>query len=159
MNSEGHRANILRAEHNRVGLGLSKADSTCSSWRVAFQEFVDNYGEFDPIPKRLPLPGFVKVQGSLTEGTNLYSVDIGYEPLPRSMSPRELNDTYSYSCPKSDFTVLAKHVPGDSNTFSLPLLVGYAGPGVYYIRVWADSDHGTFVASQRTVVVNNKKGQ
>src|SRR5262249_20068247 len=49
--NDGHRRNILAAEHNGVGIGLSLAWNEKGSYRVAMtQEFTNNWGQFSPLP-------------------------------------------------------------------------------------------------------------
>jgi len=164
---DGHRKNILRPEHNRVGIALSLAGTAEENRYACTQEFVDHYGEFAEIPKTLKLGQTFKLEGKLDKGVHFYSVELDREDLPKPMSIAALNKTYSYSFPEES---VANYWPGNYKTDAPVTLEKKDGSevfwvdihlptsfkkGLYYVLVWASTDEQKedFPVSVRTIVV------
>lgn len=161
---DGHRLQILRPEHNRVGIGLSTYADSSGQSRICFvQEFIDEYGQYEKIPNSILREKPFKVAGRLYPGLQIDSISIHWEPEPKPMTVQELANTGPYSLP-------------DRIAFSLPdekLAIGKVWAqhgcqhfsititppsdwkaGLYYILIWAektkDKEHKQILVSTRT---------
>lgn len=161
MNSPGHRANILRPEHNKVGLGLSKGQGPNLVHRAVVQQFVNDYGEMDLIPLQAPVGQVIRVSGAFNPPYTIRSVSVGREELPRSMTIDEVNAMGAYSAPQPYVNywpprfVTPIPIQVQGNSFSIEFPLDDAGQeGLYYITIRANGPSGeSILASQRTVRV------
>ena len=164
---DGHRENILRPNHNHVGIAISLA-AEGRSWRLACtQEFVDQYGTYAPLPAEVnPGDGF-DLQGKLAKGLSVQSVLVRYDDLPKPMTVDQLNQTGGYTVPQD---TIANYFLGDDaapvTTSNAPDGQQFAAhiatpaswkPGLYYIDVWANKDGSKdpMLVSQRTMLIGN----
>ncbi|MDR3617678.1 MAG: CAP domain-containing protein [Candidatus Obscuribacterales bacterium] len=165
--NDGHRRNILDPAHTSVGLGLSKAHAGVRGVRITSdQEFINKYGEFQPIPNKA-LPGQkIGFQGHLQKGYKLFNVDVSLGTIPQPMTMAQLNVPASYGLPSNRVTTffpppyaspakVAVKNTRDGEEFALEVNTSRWAPGQYYFAVWAvgeDRNH-PFVVSVRTVTV------
>ncbi len=163
---DGHRENIVRSIHNRVGIAISLGVQG-RSWRLACtQEFVDQYGAYAPLPAEVnPGDGF-DVQGKLAKGLSVQSVLVRYDDLPKPMTVDQLNQTGGYTVPQD---TIANYFPGDNaapvTTSNAPDGQQFAAriatpsnwkPGLYYIEVWANkAGSKAMLVSQRTMLIGD----
>lgn len=161
---DGHRLNILRPAHNKLGIGLSYvADGQHAGLFALSQEFIDHYGEYSKLPLSIFRGKNFEVSGTLAKGVKLESVEIHFEAEPKQMSIDELKKTHSYS-KASDFITDAcvGNSPSD-------ILVKYRGgreqfscqftpqrdwkPGLYYVMIYAvlKGENNSTLISTRTV--------
>jgi hypothetical protein len=93
MGSEGHRENLLRPEHNKLGVGIGFAlfpDGSCVF--TCDQTFVNDYGEMDSLPLSVLLDTPLTVTGVLdTARVSLRYIGIGWNPMPQPISRKILN--------------------------------------------------------------------
>jgi uncharacterized protein YkwD len=95
---DGHRLQILRPEHNKLGVGLScSANPNGEAFLCLAQEFIDQYGEYSKLPIAIVRSKFFDVSGSLLPGFTLDRVSIDWDPAPKPMTKEELSKTYSYA--------------------------------------------------------------
>jgi hypothetical protein len=138
--NDGHRLNILIPTHNRLGVGLAKAKGLAQV--CVSQEFVDVYGEYDPLPKTARAGQRVTVAGRVREPAVFGGVGIAQGPLPAELLASDLNATSTYVMPTPYATyfpkgfVTPREVKLENGRFSIDLKLD-RGPGRYAISVWA----------------------
>jgi hypothetical protein len=156
--NDGHRRNILKPLHNRVGIGVAQAVGTQQPCLT--QEFVDEYGDYEPVPRQAKRGTGVHVAGTVSAPLVFGGVGIGRTDLPRPKRSEELNGARSYAIPAPAtmyFTAAfktPKPVKLEGKRFSIDVELG-KDPGLYSISVWA-KEHATsklFMISMRTVTV------
>lgn len=66
--NDGHRRNILKAQHLRVGIGVAQPVGTPRERAVPCftQEFVDAYGTYAPLPGRVKVGATLRVSGEVS---------------------------------------------------------------------------------------------
>src|SRR4051812_27595851 len=77
--NDGHRRNILKPGHHRVGIGLAQPASVnqpCLS-----QEFVDDWGDYAELPRAAPRSVTLHVKGELKGPIRFGGIGIGHIPL------------------------------------------------------------------------------
>jgi hypothetical protein len=141
---DGHKKNILGFRHTGFGVGLAvpvAIRQPCMS-----QEFVDDYGEYTPLPARARAGEVVKIAGEVRLPVKFAAVGVArIEPATR-LPAAKLNATYTYMMPKP-FTlysppgyVTPKPVKVDGGRFAIEVPLSDQGrAGRYEISVW-----GTF---------------
>jgi uncharacterized protein YkwD len=92
--NDGHRRNVLNPLHNRVGIGLAQPASVPQPCLT--QEFVDDYGDYEQLP-RVPKPS-LRVAGTVAAPLQFGGVGIGRTPLPKPL-PRERLNGKAYRIP------------------------------------------------------------
>jgi hypothetical protein len=158
--NDGHRRNILIPTHNRLGVGLAKADGLAQV--CVAQEFVDAYGEYDPLPKTARAGARIVVAGRVVEPAVFGGVGIAKGPLPAELYPSDLNSTSTYAMPEPYATyfpkgyVTPREVKLENGRFSIELALD-RGPGRYAVSVWgrfaqdgAGSNGGTKTGGKKT---------
>jgi len=157
--NDGHRRNVLNPLHNRVGVGLAQPlelGQPCLS-----QEFVDDYGEYDPLPREAKAATVLHVAGTITAPLTFGGVGLGKTPLPEPLARERLNGkTYRIPAPDTLYFPAGfktpKPVQVEGRHFSIELELGAkAGPGSYAVTVWAKKSGSPelFMISMRTVTV------
>lgn len=162
--NDGHRRNILKPAHTRVGIGIAQSVETAKELAVPCftQEFVDGYGTYAPLPKTTKVGEVVHVEGTLTNGARPTGVGVARIPTPKPLKPSELNRRRSYPVPKpyqmywgpGFVTPIVATITGPKIEIDVPLS-DKGQPGLYEISVWAkigDSQEQTMV-SLRTILV------
>ena len=152
--NDGHRKNILNPRHNGAGIGLvvtRDLDIVCMS-----QELVDDYGDYEPLPKKLKIGAKIHVAGALRAPATIAGVGISRIDFGRKRSAAELNRTHSYAMPAPYVTYFPRgyrtpiELVIDKARFSIDVPVTQAGkPGLYGVSVWA-----TFPGSKELVMVS-----
>jgi uncharacterized protein YkwD len=146
---DGHRLQILRPEHNKLGVGLSCSVNAGNVIRLALaQEFIDDYGEFSKLPNKIVRGKPFEVSGSLFPGWKQDSIVIRWEPEPKPMTKEEL-DRMPHSCSmpaesssydsKEDTMATMKVWTKDKRVhFSVRLTPDESWKsGLYYVLIWA----------------------
>jgi uncharacterized protein YkwD len=164
---DGHRKNILKAEHNRVGIGLSACDATDADgfkfrYVACCEEFVDAYGDFEKLPQTAHGGDMLTLKGRLSDGAQLYCVDVTYEVFPKAIAIGALRQNVyrSYRLPDVRVKVYwpsEAHV-ADGGSFQLEMPVPRSWKsGMYYFSVWVkDGKHDAFVASRQIVAIDSQ---
>jgi uncharacterized protein YkwD len=161
--NDGHRRNILKPQHTRVGIGVAQPSKTPQEIPVPCfsQEFVDSYGTYDPIPARAKLGATIHVSGKSQPAPT--GVGVARVELPKPIAPSELNKRRTYPTPtpyalywpKGFVTDIPLSVQGDAFSIDVPLADAKRAPGLYEISVWSklpgNKDHT--MIGLRTVLV------
>jgi hypothetical protein len=162
--NDGHRKNILKPGHTRVGVGVAQPVPTPTELPVPCfaQEFTDGYGSYAALPKRAKVGTVVRVEGALAPGARPTGVGVARVVRPAPIAPSELNKRRSYPVPKpfqmywgpGFVTPVPVKIEGQKLSIDVPL-ADHAQPGLYEISVWAKlgkSEDHTMV-SLRTILV------
>ena len=157
--NDGHRQNVLNPLHNRVGVGVAQpleVAQPCLS-----QEFVDDYGEYDPLPREAHAGTVLHVAGTITPPLAFAGVGLGKTPLPEPLARERLNGkTYRIPAPDTLYFPAGFKTPRpvqvEGRHFSIELdLGGKPGPGSYAVTIWAKKSGSPelVMISMRTVTV------
>jgi len=162
--NDGHRKNILKPGHTKVGIGVAQPISTATEIAVPCftQEFTDGYGTYAALPKRAKVGAVLHVEGIMNGGARPSGVGVARVVRPAPIAPSELNKRRSYPVPKpfqmywgpGFVTPIPVKIDGPRLAVDVPLS-DRAQPGLYEISVWAKlgkSEEHTMV-SLRTIVV------
>ncbi|WP_437496518.1 CAP domain-containing protein [Sorangium sp. So ce1099] len=163
--ADGHRRNVLTASHTSLGVGLAKAkglDIACMA-----QEFVDDYGKYQPLPRRARVGEVVRVSGELTAPAKIAGVGISRVDPARPIAPEKLlkmggypiPPPYATFFPKGFKTPIPLEVSGNRFDIQVPLDDGKR-PGRYGVSVWATfpPSKELKMVSLRVVDVGGKAG-
>jgi hypothetical protein len=158
--NDGHRKNILKKWHNKLGVGLGKPvgiEQPCMA-----QEFVDEYGEYDGLPQRATLGQKISVAGEIHAPAEFGGVGLARIEPAKKLGAAHLNGTSSYPVPNPDDLYFPagfktpKPVKLEGKRFSIDLdLRQPAGPGRYQVSVWGryPGDKAFVMVSLRTIDV------
>lgn len=153
--NDGHRRNILNPLHNRVGIGLAQPTNVAQPCLT--QEFVDDYGDYEPLPSEVRQS--LHVEGTLLPPLAFGGVGIGRTPLPEPPPRARLNGK-SYRIPAPDTLYFPagfktpKPVVVNGRQFSIDLDLGQRPtPGSYAVTIWAKKPGSSqlFLVSMRTL--------
>lgn len=144
--NDGHRKNILKPFHKRVGIGVAQPVSTATEIAVPCftHEFTDPYGSYAPIPKQVRVGSTLHVEGTITAPATFAGVGLARIEAPRPLAPVELNTRRTYAVPQpyqmywppGFKTPIPVTVNG--NQFAIDLPVGdRQKPGLYELSIWA----------------------
>jgi hypothetical protein len=162
---DGHRQNILQPGHTHVGIGVAY---TRDAIRM-IQVFATRAATLEPLPLRATLADSLLARGRVTQpGAEFFSVSVFYEPVPREMSVRDLQVTYSYGLPNEEWSERPKlagamYTDGTRGSvavdalgnFSVPLNFWKKQPGVYTVAVWVRRGRERpFVGAMTSVIVD-----
>jgi len=144
--NDGHRKNILRPLHKRVGIGVSQPVATATEIPVPCfsQEFIDPYGSYAPLPKTAHVGDVLAVQGRGLSPAQVTGVGLARVDLPRPLSVAEANRRRSYLVPApyqvywtaGFVSPIPLTVTGDGFSIKVPLS-DHGSPGLYEVSVWA----------------------
>jgi uncharacterized protein YkwD len=162
--NDGHRRNILRPAHTRVGIGVAQSTETAKELAVPCftQEFVDGYGVYTPLPRTAKVGATVHVEATLEGGARPTGIGVARVSPPKPISASELNRRRSYPVPKpyqmywgpGFVTPLVARISGSKIALDVPLS-DKKQPGLYEVSVWGKlgtSEEQTML-SLRTIVV------
>jgi hypothetical protein len=162
--NDGHRKNILKPMHTRVGIGVAQPVETEKEIAVPCfsQEFVDGYGSYAALPKKAKVGATVHVEGTLTGGARPTGVGVARVVTPKPIPPAELNKRRSYPVPKpyqmywgpGFVTPIPVKIDGGKFSIDVPL-DDKKQPGLYEVSVWGkiggDTEHA--MLGLRTIIV------
>ena len=158
---DGHRKNILKPVHNKVGVGLAKAKGVAQPCMA--QEFVDEYGSYDDIPKTARAGDKVRVAGEVKPPVKFGGVGIGRIDAAEPIEPKELNTTSVYKIPEPHILYFPKGfktpkpVEVDGSSFEIEVPLDHGGRnGRYQVSVWGNypgSGKELVMISLRTLLV------
>ncbi len=145
--NDGHRKNILRPFHRKVGIGVAEPRATATEIAVPCfaQEFVDDYGTYAEVPKAMHVGSMLHVEGSVPAPAKFAGVGLARVEAPRPLPPSELNKRRSYPIPtpyqmywpKGFKTPIPVVVSGERFTVDVPVSDG-GKRGLYELSVWAN---------------------
>ncbi len=159
--NDGHRKNILKPWHNRLGVGLAKPvgiEQPCMA-----QEFVDEYGQYDELPREARLGETVKIAGAVTSPAQFGGVGLARIEPARPTPAQDLNETSTYRIPDPQALyfpkgfVTPKPVEFDGTRFGIELpLTAPGGAGRYEVSVWGKypGSEDLVIVSLRTITVH-----
>jgi uncharacterized protein YkwD len=159
--NDGHRKNILKKNHSRVGIGLALAKPIGNEILVPCltHEFVDVYGTYAPIPASVTAGQKIHVTGTFSAAVSPGAV--GYSRLddPKPIPVAEANRRRAIAQKSADVLYWPRgyvsDVYLDLNGSAFSIDVAFPKPGFYELSVWAkfpgEKDFATI--SLRTVVV------
>jgi uncharacterized protein YkwD len=159
--NDGHRRNILKASHTAFGVGLAKPEGVPQPCMA--QEFVDAYGEYEPLPATARVGEVVLVAGEVHAPASFGGVGIARIAPAEPLDARHLNETSTYPIPEPRTLYFPKGyetpkpVEVDGNRFSIEVPLSEGGqPGRYEVSVWArlpDTGDSMVAISLRTVLL------
>jgi uncharacterized protein YkwD len=161
--NDGHRRNILKPWHTKVGIGIAQPRATPTEIPVpcVSQEFVDDYGTYAPLPKEVRVGARVHVEGTLS-GIKPAGVGLARVDFPKALTPRDANARRSYPVPAPYETYWPSGfktpipVVINGQRFAIDVPMSDAGkPGLYEVSVWAKppGSNDFQVVSLRTIRV------
>lgn len=146
-----HRMQILRAEHNKIGIGIACAKPDgINTYLSLVQEFVDDYGNYSRIQKDITEVKSIEISGSLDPGLTLDRVSVYSEDAPSVKSVSELlSKAGSYSDGDLFVTefyaqlepgIFKTWIDGKRQFFTMRLIPDESWkPGLYSFSIWANS--------------------
>ena len=143
--NDGHRKNILKPHHTRVGIGIAQPVTTAQEIGVPCftQEMVDGYGTYAAVPRKAKVGAVVHVEGTVNGPATFGGVGISRIDQPRPLPPAEANKRRSYLVPppyqmywpKGFVTPVPVDVQGGVFRIDVPLSDG-GKPGLYEIAIF-----------------------
>ncbi|EYF07644.1 Hypothetical protein CAP_8145 [Chondromyces apiculatus DSM 436] len=162
--ADGHKRNILMPRHTGFGVGLAKAkgldEVTCMA-----QEFVDDYGRYDPLPTRAKVGDVIRVAGEVRAPASIAGVGLSRVDRQKPRTPKELLTTGGYPIPAPFVTYFPKGfktpkpLTVNGNRFEIDVPLDDKGrAGRYGVTVWATfpGSKDLQVISLRTITVEKK---
>ena len=139
---DGHRKNILKASHTGFGVGVAKPSGT--GLACVSQEFVDDYGDYDALPKSARAGDMLSIAGDVKGPVVFGGVGIGRIDREAPLSAAYLNTTYTYAVPSPSELyfpkgfVTKKPVEVSGKHFRIEVPLGKPGQaGRYEVSIWA----------------------
>jgi uncharacterized protein YkwD len=152
--NDGHRKNILKPVHKLVGIGLAKPRGIKQPCMA--QEFVDAYGEYEPLPAQARVGQTLRLAGEVREPVEFGGVGISRLDPAQGLSARHLNETSVYPVPEPHVLYFPagyktpKPVQVNGRSFSIDVPLDDGGrPGRYGVSVW-----GRYPGSEALVMVS-----
>jgi uncharacterized protein YkwD len=144
--NDGHRKNILKPLHKRVGIGVGQPLPRQNEIAVPCfsQEFIDPYGSYAPIPATLHVGQMLHVEGAMAAPATAAGVGLARVPLPVPLAVSDLNRRRSYPVPQpyqmywpqGYVTPIPLRVNGGA--FAIDIPVSDRGQaGLYELSIWA----------------------
>lgn len=161
---DGHRQNILKPAHNKLGIGVAQPLATATELPTACfsQEFLDAYGTYAPVPAKAKVGATLHVEATLVAPAVPGGIGLARVDAPTPLSAAVLNTrrtyqtptTYQNYWPKGFETPIPITVEGQSLRGDVPLSDG-GKPGLYEVSIWAKMPGRSDFAqvSVRTIVV------
>jgi uncharacterized protein YkwD len=144
--NDGHRKNILKPWHTRVGIGIAQPRATRTEIPVPCiaQEFVDAYGSYRPVPRESKVGGRLHVEATLAKPAAPLGVGLARVEMPRALSATEANARRAYPVPQpyqmywtqGYVTPIPVTVTGQRLAVDIPL-DDRGKPGLYELSIWA----------------------
>jgi hypothetical protein len=144
---DGHRRNILKPWHRKVGVGVAQPLATPREIPTPCfaQEFVDPYGKYAPLPRALRVGATLRVEGTIDAPHAVFAgIGLARADAPKPLSVHELNRRRSYLVPPPYqmywppglVSPIPVKVSGGHFLVDLPLSDS-GKPGMYEVSVWA----------------------
>ncbi|HEX8794284.1 MAG TPA: CAP domain-containing protein [Polyangiaceae bacterium] len=143
---DGHRKNILKPFHKRVGIGVAQPVATATEIPVPCfsQEFVDDYGSYGSVPGKMHAGDTLHVDGTVASPATFAGVGLARIDTPKPIAVDDLNQRRSYPIPQpfqmywppGYETPIPVKVAGNKFSIDVPLSDG-GKAGLYEVSVWA----------------------
>ena len=176
VTSESHLDNIMHPTHTHLGSGFAIEHDGETTVVSGVAIFVNDYGDYDRLPKRLPPGSTLKLEGYLDpERTALQFIGLGSEELPFVRDTEyQLDHMGPYSQPPLEFAFMPRQYLGrlepkveklrytvdydeQTGAFSLEIKLARDNPkAAVYLTVWAketSGDNCAFRAMTQVVLV------
>ncbi|WP_394850449.1 CAP domain-containing protein [Pendulispora brunnea] len=144
--NDGHRKNILKPHHKKVGIGVAQPRGTETELAVPCfaQEFLDPYGSYAPLPKKAKVGTTVRIEGDIVAPATFGGIGVARIPAPKPITVADLNTRRTYPIPNpyqmywppGFRTPIPVRVEGKHFSIDVPLSDG-GKPGLYEVSVWA----------------------
>jgi hypothetical protein len=144
--NDGHRKNILKPWHTKVGIGIAQPRATPTEIPVPCiaQEFVDDYGTYADIPAVATIGARIHVAAKIPAPAKPAGVGLARIDLPEPITVAEANTRRSYLVPPpyqmywptGYVTPIAVTIKGADLSIDVPLGEGQK-PGMYEVSIWA----------------------
>lgn len=144
--NDGHRKNILKPAHTKVGIGIAQSKETAKELAVPCfaQEFTDGYGTYAALPKTAKVGATIHVEAKMKDGVRPTGVGLARIATPKPLTAAELNKRRSYPVPKpyqmywgpGFVTPIQAKISGANIAIDVPLS-DQKQPGLYEVSVWA----------------------
>jgi hypothetical protein len=144
--NDGHRKNILKPWHTKVGIGVAQPRATTTEIPVPCfaQEFVDEYGTYSDVPAVVPIGSRLNVAAKITSPAQPAGVGLARIDLPHPLTVADANSRRSYQVPhpyqmywpQGFVTPIPVKVKGQELSIEVPVGEGQK-PGLYELSVWA----------------------
>ena len=163
--NDGHRKNILKRWHKKVGIGIAQPRATPTEIPVpcVSQEFTDDYGAYAAIPKTARIGDRLHVEGKMVAPALPVGVGLARVDFPKTLTTSDANARRAYPVPRpyqmywpvGYETPIPLAVKGEKFAIDVPLGQGQK-PGLYELSIWAKlPDSPDFqVVSLRTMRVD-----
>ncbi|HKY35910.1 MAG TPA: CAP domain-containing protein [Polyangiaceae bacterium] len=157
---DGHRRNILKPGHHRVGVGLSQPAAV--NQPCLAQEFVDDWGDYSELPRDAPRNVTLKISGDVREPLQFGGVGLGRIDPPSPKAAKDLNETSVYRIPEPQTLYFPpgfktpKPVKLEGLRFSIDIGLGQnPRAGRYLVSIWGKQPGSKelFMVSLRTIMV------
>jgi len=143
--NDGHRRNILKRWHTRVGIGVAQPRGTATEIPVPClaQEFTDTYGAYGAVPRVARVGDRLHIAGAM-RGVQPLGVGLARVDLPRPLSAADANARRSYQVPQpyqvfwppGYETPIPLAINGPNFAIDLAL-DDHGKPGLYEVSIWA----------------------
>jgi uncharacterized protein YkwD len=143
---DGHRKNILKPWHKKVGIGVAQPMATPSEIPVPCfaQEFIDPYGSYAGVPRKMRLGDTLHVEGSLVAPAEFAGLGLARVDAPKPLPVDELNRRRAYPVPTpyqmywppGFQTPIPVKVSGKHFTIDVPV-ADSGKAGMYELSIWA----------------------
>lgn len=136
---DGHRRNILNPVHNRVGISFAQAEGTHTVCVV--QEFLDDYGSYEPLVRRARPGQVLRVAGEMKGPATFGGIGLARTDLPTPRKPDLHPISYAMPSPFVSYFPAGYKTPApvnvNGNKFWLDLPITDRGPGLYEVQIFA----------------------
>ena len=143
--NDGHRKNIMKPGHRKVGIGVAQPIATATELPVPCfaQEFTDPYGTYAQVPRAAKVGQTLHVEGTIASPATMGGVGLARVETPKPIAVSELNKRRSYPVPApyqmywpAGFkTPIPVAVKGGHFAIDVPLS-DHGQPGLYELSVW-----------------------
>jgi uncharacterized protein YkwD len=139
--ADGHRRNILKKWHNRLGVGLAKPRGIRQPCLT--HEFVDVYAELEDVPREARVGQTIRVAGTVEAPVEFGAVGVAWTEAAASIPVDDLLQTSTYPMPDPYVLYHAEgfktprpvHVKGNEFWIEVPL-DHRKRKGRYSVSVW-----------------------
>jgi uncharacterized protein YkwD len=144
--NDGHRKNILKPWHKKVGIGIAQPRATATEIPVPCisQEFTDDYGTYRDAPKVARMGERLHVAGKLAAPAKPVGVGLARVDFAHPLTPSAANARRSYPVPQpyqmywtpGYVTPIPVVVRGQEFAVDVPLGEKQK-PGLFELSIWA----------------------
>ena len=144
--NDGHRKNILKPFHKRVGIGIAQSVATSTEIPVPCidQEFIEPFGTYGSIPNKMRVGEKLHVEGRIAPPAKVACAMLARIYTSKPTATTELNTRRTYLTPPpyqmywpaGFITPIPLNVKGEAFSIEVPVS-DRDKPGLYELSVWA----------------------